>query len=51
MDQLEKVLANYIKWGFESRLKHVVVFYRPEENYIKWGFESRLKHSVFNFDN
>ncbi len=34
---------NYIKWGFESRLK-------PEEyrddfssHYIKWGFESRLK--------
>ncbi len=33
----------YIKWGFESRLKHR--FYRRALilYYIKWGFESRLK--------
>ncbi len=34
---------NYIKWGFESRLKHYMFEEIRENNYIKWGFESRLK--------
>ena len=41
-----KIKSNYIKWGFESRLKppindNFAVYY-----YIKWGFESRLKLSA-----
>ena len=38
---------NYIKWGFESRLKPNVRSRTQRDNYIKWGFESRLKQSVF----
>ena len=38
---------NYIKWGFESRLKHWQGTYISQNNYIKWGFESRLKLRVF----
>ena len=34
---------NYIKWGFESRLKLAETTREFEANYIKWGFESRLK--------
>ncbi len=34
---------NYIKWGFESRLKLVKLIRRIIGYYIKWGFESRLK--------
>ena len=33
----------YIKWGFESRLKHRPVGDKKKAYYIKWGFESRLK--------
>ena len=33
----------YIKWGFESRLKHKYNNRYKAYNYIKWGFESRLK--------
>ena len=33
----------YIKWGFESRLKHEMKIKFLKLNYIKWGFESRLK--------
>ena len=33
----------YIKWGFESRLKHYDLVKKLTPNYIKWGFESRLK--------
>ncbi len=36
---------NYIKWGFESRLKPTESGQKLYGNYIKWGFESRLKHS------
>ncbi len=36
-------LSNYIKWGFESRLKPVKANSKLICNYIKWGFESRLK--------
>ena len=35
---------NYIKWGFESRLKQGLFVSELTINYIKWGFESRLKH-------
>ena len=34
---------DYIKWGFESRLKQRQNNSRKKKNYIKWGFESRLK--------
>ena len=34
---------NYIKWGFESRLKLFIVNDNQDFYYIKWGFESRLK--------
>ena len=34
---------NYIKWGFESRLKWCFLQVWRVANYIKWGFESRLK--------
>ena len=34
---------DYIKWGFESRLKHKSASYFWSPHYIKWGFESRLK--------
>ncbi len=34
---------NYIKWGFESRLKQGLFVSELTINYIKWGFESRLK--------
>ena len=34
---------HYIKWGFESRLKHPFPCCRLVRHYIKWGFESRLK--------
>ena len=34
---------NYIKWGFESRLKLITFKKVTTLNYIKWGFESRLK--------
>ena len=34
---------NYIKWGFESRLKQIELENLNKFNYIKWGFESRLK--------
>ena len=34
---------NYIKWGFESRLKHPTCDIALMIYYIKWGFESRLK--------
>ena len=34
---------NYIKWGFESRLKPGNNGNVTLDNYIKWGFESRLK--------
>ena len=36
-------LLYYIKWGFESRLKPVFLYYFFIHDYIKWGFESRLK--------
>ena len=36
---------DYIKWGFESRLKHKSASYFWSPHYIKWGFESRLKPS------
>ena len=40
---------NYIKWGFESRLKQLKWQVGPILNYIKWGFESRLKlHTMDN---
>ena len=35
---------NYIKWGFESRLKQPLMFGITTADYIKWGFESRLKY-------
>ncbi len=34
---------NYIKWGFESRLKLRLMHKQLFLYYIKWGFESRLK--------
>ncbi len=37
---------NYIKWGFESRLKQDDVIRKVEAYYIKWGFESRLKRNT-----
>ncbi len=42
---MEQVRAefDYIKWGFESRLKHRGAIKTVVQNYIKWGFESRLK--------
>ena len=36
---------NYIKWGFESRLKLLACIISFRQNYIKWGFESRLKYT------
>ena len=39
----ELKVGNYIKWGFESRLKLHSPYIFNEPNYIKWGFESRLK--------
>ena len=36
-------MENYIKWGFESRLKQVINYFDILFHYIKWGFESRLK--------
>ncbi len=36
-------LADYIKWGFESRLKLILCAISKISYYIKWGFESRLK--------
>ena len=36
---------DYIKWGFESRLKRNPSAYYETANYIKWGFESRLNHT------
>ncbi len=38
---------NYIKWGFESRLKPDSMQHIQYLDYIKWGFESRLKPHVF----
>ena len=35
--------VNYIKWGFESRLKPPILRHSFKYYYIKWGFESRLK--------
>ena len=35
--------TNYIKWGFESRLKSCSLTNSTSFDYIKWGFESRLK--------
>ena len=40
---LKEQLHNYIKWGFESRLKHNKHHLYFLNYYIKWGFESRLK--------
>ena len=37
---------NYIKWGFESRLKLLIINKQLITYYIKWGFESRLKHNT-----
>ncbi len=37
------ITINYIKWGFESRLKPNIIVVVIVVNYIKWGFESRLK--------
>ena len=36
-------IENYIKWGFESRLKPYTHDFNNLKYYIKWGFESRLK--------
>ncbi len=36
---------DYIKWGFESRLKPHWDNISISLNYIKWGFESRLKQT------
>ena len=36
-------MINYIKWGFESRLKLEGEQLYIDDDYIKWGFESRLK--------
>ena len=36
-------MIDYIKWGFESRLKLIFDLYLLQSYYIKWGFESRLK--------
>ena len=38
-----KKIINYIKWGFESRLKLELDVLLNQSYYIKWGFESRLK--------
>ena len=38
---------DYIKWGFESRLKQVVGLMLLQKYYIKWGFESRLKRLIY----
>uniref|UniRef100_UPI00396A2FE3 hypothetical protein n=1 Tax=Aliarcobacter butzleri TaxID=28197 RepID=UPI00396A2FE3 len=40
------MIHNYIKWGFESRLKPIAIFKSSAGYYIKWGFESRLKLAV-----
>ncbi len=45
MFHLHLVLVYYIKWGFESRLKHRDMTKQLDFYYIKWGFESRLKRS------
>ena len=34
---------DYIKWGFESRLKLPKFDKKHQKDYIKRGFESRLK--------
>ncbi len=39
------MVKNYIKWGFESRLKHQDFYKAKVIDYIKWGFESRLKQT------
>ncbi len=44
MIKQEQNTTNYIKWGFESRLKLTVFVSEFVKYYIKWGFESRLKH-------
>ena len=36
-------MLDYIKWGFESRLKRAMANKYLDDYYIKWGFESRLK--------
>ncbi len=38
-----QLVLNYIKWGFESRLKLIDGAILSMYDYIKWGFESRLK--------
>ena len=43
-------MENYIKWGFESRLKQVINYFDILFHYIKWGFESRLKEENLTFD-
>ncbi len=40
---MEKEILDYIKWGFESRLKQTGYIDDDDFYYIKWGFESRLK--------
>ena len=40
---MSKEIKNYIKWGFESRLKQAQEIQSKIQHYIKWGFESRLK--------
>ncbi len=39
------VKQDYIKWGFESRLKLKISPASTVTDYIKWGFESRLKQT------
>ena len=43
MEPVKAERLDYIKWGFESRLKRVRELNLLVMNYIKWGFESRLK--------
>ncbi len=46
---ISTIIINYIKWGFESRLKQYLKYLLLFEDYIKWGFESRLKRYLFSF--
>ncbi len=48
---ISTIIINYIKWGFESRLKQYLKYLLLFEDYIKWGFESRLKHIFLAFSN
>ena len=47
MGTFEKI--DYIKWGFESRLKLILTDLFHTMHYIKWGFESRLKSTFDTF--